>query len=186
MQSLAFLFSLWSIESKPWPSRSKEFAWLTERTWGCGLFPEECFLEHADASCSWNSFNVLFQPPPISLRASSPGTKAARREMEEKLATTSLELILNPTSNSPVVPRRLSCQLSDNQHEAETSANVNKHWKTRAKGNEVITYVISANHHFASTFSVQISKFQRRNCKLSFLLPERPGELARMLLLKDP
>jgi len=36
-----------------------------------------------------------------------------------------LQLLLNSTSNSPVAPRRLSCQRSDNQHEAETSANVN-------------------------------------------------------------
>ena len=106
--------------------------------------------------------------------------------MEEELATTSLESILNSTSNSPVVPRRLSCQIFDNQHEAETSANVNKHWKTRAKGNDVITNVISANQHFASTFSMEIFKFQRRSCKLSFLLPQRFGELARRLLLKDP
>ena len=28
----------------------------------------------------------------------------------------------------------------------------NKHWKTHAKGNDIITYVISANQHFASTF----------------------------------
>ena len=38
--------------------------------------------------------------------------------------------------------------------------------KTRAKGNDVITNVISANQHFASTFSMQIFKFQRRSCKL--------------------
>ena len=31
---------------------------------------------------------------------------------------------LNSTSNSPVVPRRLSCQISANRCEAETSANV--------------------------------------------------------------
>ena len=122
----------------------------------------------------------------ISLRASSPGNLAEGRKIKEELATTSLELILNSNSNSPVVPRRLSCQLSDNQHEAETSANVNKNWKTRSKGNDVITNVISANQHFASTFSMQIFKFQRRSCKLSFLLPERPGELTRRLLLKDP
>ena len=46
---------------------------------------------------------------------------------EEELATTSLELILNSTSNSPVVPNQLSCQISVNYHETETSANVNKH-----------------------------------------------------------
>ena len=60
---------------------------------------------------------------------------------------------LNSTSNSPVAPRRLSCQIFANQREAETSAIVNKHWKTRAKGNGVITNVISANQHFASTYS---------------------------------
>ena len=49
---------------------------------------------------------------------------AAVREIEGELATTSL-------SNSPVAPCRLSCQISANQGEAETSANVNKHWKTR-------------------------------------------------------
>ena len=77
------------------------------------------------------------------------------------------------TSNSPVAPRRLSCQISANQREAETSANVNKHRKSSAKGNDVITNVISANQHFASTFSMQIFKFQRRSCKLSFLFPPR-------------
>ena len=34
---------------------------------------------------------------------------------------------LNFASNSPVAPCQLSCQISANQHEAETSANVNKH-----------------------------------------------------------
>ena len=56
------------------------------------------------------------------------------------------------TSNSPVAPRRLSCQISANQHEGETSANVNEHWKTRAKGNDVITNVISANQRFRIDF----------------------------------
>ena len=61
---------------------------------------------------------------------------------------------LNPTSNSPVATRRLSCQISANQCEAETSANVKKHWK--ARNNDVINNVISANQHFTSTFSIQI------------------------------
>ena len=56
-------------------------------------------------------------------------------------------------SNFPVVPHQLSCQISVNYHETETSANVNKHWKTGAKGNDVITDFISANLHFASTFN---------------------------------
>ena len=37
---------------------------------------------------------------------------------------------LNSASNSPMAPRRLSCQISTNQHEVETSAHVNIHWKT--------------------------------------------------------
>ena len=76
-----------------------------------------------------------------------------------------------------MAPRRLSCQISANQRVAETSLNVNKDWKTRAKDNDVITYVIFANQHFASTFSMQIFKFQRRSCKLSFLPP--PASAAR-------
>ena len=43
----------------------------------------------------------------------------------------------------------------------------------RAKGIDVITYVISTNQHFASTLSMQIFKFQRRCRKLSFLFPAR-------------
>ena len=35
--------------------------------------------------------------------------------------------------------------------------------KARAKGNDVITYVISANQHFASAFLMQIFKFQTRS-----------------------
>ena len=66
------------------------------------------------------------------------------------------------------------------------SANVNKHWKTRVKGNDDITNVISANKYFASTFSIQMFKFQRRSCNWVFPpfpapLPQRPGELARRL-----
>ena len=84
------------------------------------------------------------------------------------------------------------------------SANVNNTVKARANRNYVITNVISANNHFASTFSMQIFKFQRRSClpacrlpacrdvctqatQLQALLPfpalppERPGELARTL-----
>ena len=86
----------------------------------------------------------------------------------------------NSTSNSPEAPRRLSCQISANQREEETSANVNKHWKTPAKGNDVITNVISANQHFASTFSMH--RFPNsRDVNESFISFSRPGELARRL-----
>ena len=88
----------------------------------------------------------------------------------------------NSTSHSPLAPRRLSCQIFANQRESETSANVNKHWKTRAKGDDVNTEVISANQHFASTFSMQIFKFQRRSCKLSFLFLLRRRSAPESLL----
>ena len=86
----------------------------------------------------------------LSLRAnfSSPGRSSGGREHEREIATTSLEFEFQ--LQFPWAPRRLSCQISDNQGEAETSANVNKHWKARAKGNEIITNVISANQHCVS------------------------------------
>jgi len=40
--------------------------------------------------------------------------------------------------------------MSTNQREAKTIANVNKHRETRAKGNDVITNIISAIQHFES------------------------------------
>ena len=75
------------------------------------------------------------------------GALTAGREKEGELATTSpleFEFLLQ----FPVAPRRLSCQISANQREAETSASANKIRKTSAKGNDVIT-VSSANQHFA-------------------------------------
>ena len=106
-----------------------------------------------------------------SLGASSPGCSGGR---VGKRRTQSLQLRLwnlNSTSNYPVVPCWLSCQIYDNQREAETSANVNKHWKIRAKGNDIITNVISTNQHFASNFSTQKFKFLRHSCKFSFVFP---------------
>ena len=85
---------------------------------------------------------------------------------------------LNSASKSPVAPRRLSRQFSANQREAESRANVNKHWKTRAKGNGLISNVISANQHFAST-SCELSSFSRRAAPQ----PERPGELLARTLI---
>ena len=74
-------------------------------------------------------------------------------EKGRQLATTSLEFEFH--IHSPVPPRRLRCHISANQHEVEATMNINKHCKTHAKGNDVIT-VISANQHFASTFSMEI------------------------------
>ena len=54
--------------------------------------------------------------------------------------------------------------------------------KACAKGNDVITNVISTNQHFTLTFSMQIFKFQRRSCKLSYLFPLRCQSAPESLL----
>ena len=54
----------------------------------------------------------------------------------------------------------------------------NKHWKTHAKGNDIITYVISANQHFISHWLF----FQRCSCKLSFLFPPHHQSAPECLL----
>ena len=76
---------------------------------------------------------------------------------------------LHSTSNSPVARRRLTWPDPGSGNDC----NVNKHWKTCAKVNDVITNVISTNLHFASTFLMQQFKFQRHNCKLYFLFLPR-------------
>ena len=78
-----------------------------------------------------------------------------------------------PPPIPPVARLRLSCQISANQPGAEKSANGNKHWLTGAKGNDVIANVITTNQLFSSTFWMQMFKFRRRCCKLSFLFPPR-------------
>ena len=65
---------------------------------------------------------------------------------------------------------------SGNEHECKQTKN------TCAKGNDAIINVISANQHFASTFSMQIFKFQRRSCMLSFLFPSRCQSAQKSLL----
>ena len=56
------------------------------------------------------------------------GVLAKGQEKEGDLEALQLCLWdLNSTSNSPVAPRRLSCQISANQRKAEMSASVNKH-----------------------------------------------------------
>ena len=117
-----------------------------------------------------------------TLRASSPG-RSGGGAGKGKRACNYVSGIWIPPSITLRLP--VGCQISANQREAKTSANVNKHWKIRAKGNDAITSVISAKQHFAPLFSMQIIKFQRRSCKISFLFPNPPpecsGELARRL-----
>ena len=110
----------------------------------------------------------------ISLRASFPGRSLAWREKEGQLATTSLELEFHPQlpCGSP------STKLSDFRQLAR-SGNECECEQTSAKGNDVITNVISANRHFVSSFSMQIFKFWRRSCKLSLLFPPRRQSVPR-------
>ena len=105
----------------------------------------------------------------ISLRASSQGRSFGGAENKGELAITPLEFEfhLQFPCGSP------STTLSDCPQSARSAkCECKKHWKTRAKGNDVIANVISPNQHFTSPFSMQIFKFQRRSCKLSF--PSRP------------
>ena len=105
----------------------------------------------------------------------------AGREKEGELANTSLEFEfhLQFPCGSPLT--ELSHFHQSRRSRNECKINVNKHWKTHAKGNDVVT-VISTNQHFALTFSIQVFKFQRHSCKLSFLFPPHPGEFAHRLL----
>ena len=157
------------LTASPEDSQSRAFLGNIILKWNVSLLNK-----NRNVYCCWlrNSF-ALSAISNGTLPASTRSGALWRRggKMKE-----SLQLRLwnfNSTSNSPVAPRRLCCQISANRREAEPSANVNKHWKARAKGNDVITNVISANQHVASTFSMQIFKFQRRSCKLSFLFPHR-------------
>ena len=57
----------------------------------------------------------------------------------------------------------LSYQISTNHCEVEMSMNVSKHWKTRAKGNEIITNVTSHQSAFCIDFfpaDIQIREMQ--------------------------
>ena len=79
------------------------------------------------------------------------------------------------------LPVEWAVRFPPNQRETETSSNVHA-----SRGNDVITNIISANQHFASTFSKQIFKFQRHIASFPFLSsppPEQPGQLARDMYL---
>lgn len=89
------------------------------------------------------------------------GAMVTGPEKEGELATTSMKFEFRWSVRFPPV--------------SANKTNVEKHVKTRAKGNDVI----STNQHCASTCSMQIFKFQGRTCKLSYLF----CQLARWLRL---
>ena len=115
------------------------------------------------------------------LRASTPCAPAAGLKKEGELANTSLEFEFH--LQIPCGSR--STEVSDFRQSARSGneRECNKHWKTSAKGNDVISNVISANQHFASKkfdADIQIPQTQLQ-ALLPFLAPppERPGELTR-------
>ena len=55
------------------------------------------------------------------------GVLEGGQEKEGEPATTSLQFEFHFQYYFPVAPHQLSCQISANQHEVETSANDNKH-----------------------------------------------------------
>ena len=117
-----------------------------------------------------------------SLKVSSPGRSCGWVEKGRR-ACHHVSGIWIP----PSIPLWLPVNWTVNQSERQSvrsgkSTNVNKYWTTRAKGNDVITDVVSANQHFALTFLTQMFKFQRHNCKHSFLfLPHSQSALESFL-----
>ena len=111
------------------------------------------------------------------------GALVVGREKEGELATTSLEYEFH--LQFPVAPRRLSCQISDNQRKAERSANVariktniEKHVPRVMTSFDIITNVISANQNSRDVVASS-SSFSRPAVRA-------PGELARRLLCLLP
>ena len=86
----------------------------------------------------------------LACEQSLRGPLAAGREKEGELATSFLEFEFHHQFPCGSSSTELS-HMCANQRKAKTSVTVNK--------------------QFASTFSMQIFKFQRRSCKVSFLFP---------------
>ena len=164
-------------------NKNKEDYWCInslKRVWKGGAGTDLAFLLLLPSGASVTAITNIVFFLASSLRASSPGHSGGGAG-KGKRACNYVSGILIP----PPITLRLpvDCQISANQREAETSANVNKHWKIRAKGNDAITSVISAKQHFASLFSMQIIKFQRRSCKISFLFPPHRQSAPESLLV---
>ena len=91
------------------------------------------------------------------------GALAAGREKERELETASMEFKFQFPFGSPSTELSDFCQLARSGNECECKQTSS-------------TNVISAKQNFASTFSIQIFKFQGRSCKLSFpFSPRRPS-----------
>ena len=95
----------------------------------------------------------------ISLQSSSPGCSGGR-------AGRGWRWNLNPTKNSPVAPVNWVVRFPPISTKRKSKQTLKK---KGAKGSDVFSSVIYANQHFVSIFLMQIFKFQRHSCKLSFL-----------------
>ena len=99
----------------------------------------------------------------LSLRQVLWGTLAAGQEKEGELATRSLEFEFHLQFTCDSLLTELSVF-----HQSAQSGNKCECKQTLKN---MLTNVISTNQHHASTFSMQIFKFQRQSCKVSFLFP---------------
>ena len=121
----------------------------------------------------------FFDPQLLACEQALRVAVAVGWENEEELATMSqeFEFRLQFPCGSPSTELSDFCQSarSGNEHECKQTL------KTCAKGNDVITNVISANQHFASAFLMWIFKFQRHCCNLFPFLPCRQSILESLL-----
>ena len=127
----------------------------------------------------WMTSSLWRLRRPSSLRVSYPGPSGGGATKERRACNHVSGIWIPPQiCGSP------STELSDFRQSARSGneREWNKLWKASAKGNDVITNVISADQHFASTFSMQIFKFPRRTWKLSFLFPPNRESAPESLL----
>ena len=99
----------------------------------------------------------------FSLRASSSGCYGDGESLQPRLWN------LKSTSNFPVAPRRLSCQISANQRDAETNANVNKHWKKQ------VPMVMRSLLMSSPLISISHRLFRRRYSNSRDVVPVSPS-----------
>jgi len=137
---------------------------------------------HISVPTDSNLLDMPSIPQPASKLSSALWQWSRKRKESLQLHLSEFEFHFQFPYDSPTT------ELSDFHQTAQSGNNCKciQTLKASAKGNNVITNVISANQHFALTFSMQIFKFQRRSCKLLLPLlappPECPGELSRRVV----
>ena len=162
-----------SIKTPPTPNYSS----LTNK-WETVLINRDC-----KTSCGliWDGLftkvQIQFDPQLLACEQALRGALAVGWEKEGKLTTMSqeFEIHLQFPCSSPLT------ELSDFRQSAQ-SGNERECKQTWAKGNGVITNVISANQHFTSAFLMGIFKFERHCCKLFFPFPPCRQSVTESLL----